>query len=90
MVMLFSNIEGMQIKSSVQRQIKGSAAKVSVSYPDVIKFYNKGMGGVDLVDKITAAYHLDSKSSIRFYLIIFFDLMDVGCASSCIAYNMLL
>ena len=50
MVMLFSNIEGMQTKSSVQRRVKRSAAKVSVSCPDSIKFYNKSMGKVDLVD----------------------------------------
>ena len=47
------------------------------------------MGGVDLVGQRTATYHLDRKSSIRFYLRIFFDLMDVACASSYIAYNML-
>ena len=65
-VMLFSNIEGMQTKSSVQRQAKSSAAKIFVPSPDVIKFYNKDMGGVDVVDQRTSAYHLDSISSIRF------------------------
>ena len=87
-VMLFSNIEGMQTKSLVQR-VKGSAAKVSVSCPDVIKLCNKGVGELDLVDQRTTAYHLDRKSSIRFYLRIFFDLMDVACAKSYIACNML-
>ena len=53
--MLFSNIEGMQTKSSVQRRVKRSAAKVSVSCPDSIKFYNKSMGKVDLVDQRSAA-----------------------------------
>ena len=47
------------------------------------------MGGVDLVDQRTATYHLDRKSSVRFYLRIFFDLMDVTCANSYIVYNML-
>ena len=88
-VMLFTNIEGTQSKSSVQHWVKGSAAKVSVSCPDVIKFYNKGMGGVDLVDQKTAAYHLDRKSSIRLYLRTFFDLMDDAFVSSYIACNKL-
>ena len=89
-VMLFSNTEEMQAKSSGQyRVIKGSAAKVSVSCPGVIKFYNKSIGGMDLVDQRTAAYHLDRKSSIRFYLRIIFDLMDVACGNSYIVYNML-
>ena len=82
-------VEGMQTKSSVQRRVKDSAAKVSVSCPDVIKLCNKGMGEVDLVDQRTAAYHLDRKSSIRFYLRIFFDLIDFTCVNSYIAYNML-
>lgn len=34
--------------------------------------YNKGMGGVDLIDQRAVAYHLDQKPTIRFYLHIFF------------------
>lgn len=85
--MLFSNITGMQSTSTVQRRQEGSASKITVSCPDVIKMYNQGMGGVDLVDQRAAACHLDRKS-IRFYLRIFFDLMDVACANAFIAYNM--
>ena len=51
--------------------------------------YNQDMDGVDLIDQITAAYHLDRKSKVRFYLRIFFDLMDVACANSFVVYNML-
>ena len=80
--MLFSNIEGMSTTSTVLRRQKGSATKIQVLCPDVIKMYNKGMGGVDLIDQRTAAYHLDRKSRVRFYLRIFFDLMDVACANS--------
>ena len=47
------------------------------------------MGGVDLIDQKAAAYHLDQKSTIRFYLRIFFDSMDVSCANSYIVYNMM-
>ena len=88
-VVLFNNIEGMRTKSSVQRRVKGSAAKVSVSCPDVIKLYNKGIGGVELVDQRNSAYHLDRKFFIRFHLRIFFDLIDLAGTNSDIAYNML-
>ena len=37
------------------------------------------MGGVDLIDKRDAAYHLDRKSTIRIYLHIFLHLIDVAC-----------
>ena len=46
------------------------------------------MGGVDLMDQRTTAYRLDRKSSARFYLRIFFDLMDVACVNSYLIYNM--
>ena len=35
------------------------------------------MDEVDLMDQRTAAYRLDRKSSVRFYLRIFFDLLDI-------------
>ena len=36
----------------------------------------------------TAPYHLDRKSSVSFYLRIFFDLMDIACVNSYLIYNM--
>ena len=45
------------------------------------------MGGVDLMDQKTAAYRLDRKSKFRFYLRIFFDLMDVALVNSHIVYQ---
>ena len=66
----FSSISGLQSTSTVQR----ISHKKSILIPDIIKMYNQGMCGVDLVDQRTAAYHLDRKSWIRFYLCIFFDL----------------
>ena len=46
------------------------------------------MGGVDLMDQRTAAYRLDRKSSVTFYLRIFFDVMDIACVDSYLIYNM--
>ena len=40
------------------------------------------------MDQCLAAYRLDQKSSVRFYLRIFFDLMDITCVSSYLIYNM--
>ena len=54
---------------------------------NVIKMYKKVIGGVDLDDQRTAAYNLDRRSSIRFHLHIFFDLMNVACANSFIVSN---
>ena len=46
------------------------------------------MVGVDLMDQHTAAYLLDRKSSVRFYLCIFFDLMGIAFVNSYLIYNM--
>ena len=72
-----SNILGMQSRSTTQREMKKSATKVRVSGTDVIEMYNQGMGGVDLVDQRTAAYHIHRKSSIS-YLRSFFRID--GCS----------
>ena len=62
--------------------------KSSVPYPKVVKLYNNGMGGVAVMDQRTAPYRLDQKSSVRFYLHIFFDLMDIRCVNSYLIYSM--
>ena len=40
------------------------------------------------MEQRTAAYCLDRKSSVRFNLRIFFDLMDIACTNSYLIYNM--
>ena len=52
--MLFRHVEGRVTTSAVRRRHKGSASKIQVTYPDVIK-----KGDVDLIDQRAAAYHLD-------------------------------
>ena len=47
------------------------------------------MGGFNLVDQRTAADNLDQKSLISFHLHNFSNLMNVVCANSFIAYNMM-
>ena len=77
--MVFSNAEGLTTKSTFPFRQKVSA----------FKLYNNRMGGVDLIDQRAAAYHSDRKSTIRFYLLTFFDLIHVACANSYIAYDMI-
>ena len=64
--------------SIVRRRVKGQSTKIPVPYSEIIKDYNSGMGGVDLLDQKAAAYKLDRKSpGGRYYLRLFFDLMHV-------------
>ena len=46
------------------------------------------MGGVHLMNQRAATYRQDQKSYVRFYLRIFFDLMDIACVNSYFIYNM--
>ena len=52
-------LEGKNDILSVQRREKSSKTKSSFPCPKVIKLYNSGIGGVDLMDQRTAAYRLD-------------------------------
>ena len=88
MLLLSSALEGMNDILSDQRRKKGSKAKSSVPSPKVVKLYNSSMGGIDLMDQRTATYCLDRKSCVRFYLGIFFDLMDIACVNSYLVFNM--
>ena len=74
-LLLSSALESIDDVSSVQRREKGSATKSAIPCPTVVKLYNSGMGEVNLMDQQTAAYQLDRKSSVRFHLRIFFDLL---------------
>ena len=58
--------------------------------PETIKDYNSGMDGVDLLDQKTAAYKLDRKSSGgRYYLRLYFDLIDISVVNSHAIYIVL-
>ena len=86
-LLLSSAHEGMNDILSVHRREKGSKTKSSVSCLKVVKLYNSGIGGVDLMDQRTATYRLDQTSSVRFYHRIFFDLMNIACVNSYLNCN---
>ena len=78
---LSSALEGINDIFSIQRREMGSKTKFLVPCPKAVKLYDSGMGGVDFMDERTVAYRLDRKSSVRFYLGIFFDLMEIACVN---------
>ena len=49
-LLLATNIEGMDGTSNVMRRTNGSATKTPVSSPNIIKMYNASMGGADVID----------------------------------------
>ena len=76
--------------SKVTRRLKGQSTKEPVPSPEIIKDYNSGMGGVDLLDQKTARSKLEHKSSGGCcYLRLFFDLMDIFVLNSHAVYKVL-
>ena len=64
--------------STVTGTVKRQGAEISDPCPEIIKDYNSGMKGVDLLDQKTAADKLDHKSPDGcHYLKLFFNLMDI-------------
>ena len=49
--------------------------------------YNSSMGDVDDIDQKAAAYRLDCKNKLIFYLRMFFDLIDIAIVNSHIVYD---
>ena len=44
----------------------------------MVKTYNNGMKNTDLMDQLKASYEVDCRYPKKFYLRVFFDLMDIG------------
>ena len=86
-ILLASNVDENRGELTVLRRQKGTADKIRVVCPKVIDNYNKWMGGVDLVDQRTSYYQLDRKARFRFYLRVFFDMMDISVVNAFIIYN---
>lgn len=50
-LLLASNIERMDMCSTIQRRMKGFSSKNPINCPSVVKIYNQGIGGVNLMDQ---------------------------------------
>lgn len=60
----------------VKRFCKASREHVDVLCPQIVKHYNRHMGGVDLADTLIALYQTSIKSH-RWYLNIFSQILDM-------------
>ena len=89
LMLLGSHLEEIISTMTMQRRLKGSSSKISVSCPNGIKLYNSKMGGVGLMNQLKSAYQLDRSSKFRFNLCQFFDLFNVALVNSFIVYKKL-
>ena len=50
---------------------KESASKIQVPRPDIVKIYNKGIGGVELINQKAAAYNFNQNKQLDFICVYF-------------------
>jgi len=61
-VVLASNFVGVGHEDEIERWDKKERQFVKVKRPEVVKKYNRGMGGVDKLDQLISLYRIDIKS----------------------------
>ena len=85
-VQLASNFIGIEPMSEIQRWCKKEKVRKQIPCPQIVKQYNKSMGGVDLADMLIALYRIPCKTK-RWYQKIFWHLMDMAKVNAWILYR---
>jgi len=70
--------------TSVNRK-NADGSTVQVSCPNNASYYNRYMGGVDLVDQLKGYYGIDRKSK-RWWIRLFFHFVDLAVTNAYILY----
>ena len=85
-VSLMSTLSGEQPISYAQRHDKTAKEKLTVRCPNLVKEYNKHMGGVDKLDSLLGRSHCKIKSR-KWYFRIFYHLLDITIINSWIMFK---
>ncbi|XP_055711432.1 uncharacterized protein LOC129806687 [Phlebotomus papatasi] len=86
-VMLLSNYMSPTEMVKVQRRQSGTSQKLELNCLKIVHTYNQHMNGVDIMDQKKSYYEQDRKCAAKFYLKLFFDILDIGINNACIVYN---
>ena len=74
---------------TVRRRQKGQKEKVNVSCPAMIRDYNNGMNGTDVMDQRTKPYAFDRRSPTKYYTRPFVDYLEMAVVNSFIVQEKL-
>ena len=86
-VVLLSTIDSCVPTVNVKRRVKGQKEKVTVPCPIIVKAYSQGMKGTDVMDQLKVTYEVDRRYPRKFYLRLFFDLIDIGFVNAFITFH---
>lgn len=85
-VVIGSNFLGVGKKDQVERWDKKGKQYLKVERPEVIKLYNKSMGGVDKLDQLVSYYRIMIKSR-KWTLRMLFHVVDLAVVNSWLEYR---
>ncbi|RXN27706.1 piggyBac transposable element-derived 3-like protein [Labeo rohita] len=85
-VVLASNFVGVGDEDEVQRWDQKEKQYVKIKHPEVVKKYNKAMGGVDKLDQLISLYRIDIRSR-KWPLCMIFHVIDVDVVNSWLEYR---
>lgn len=85
-VTLLSTFAGSQPSHKVRRFFKSDNSKKDINCPDIVKVYNKHMGGVDLLDSLLGLYRIRTRSK-KWYHRLFFHMIDVVICNAWLLYR---
>lgn len=88
-VHLISNSQRSVGTISTGRRQKGSTDKAIIAVPEIVKEYNKYMGGVDLADQLKSYYAVDIRCRYKYYLRVVFDSLDTTVVNGYLNYKSL-
>ena len=81
-----SNFVGVCPMETTERWVKKHQTRKEIPCIQIVKAYNKSMGGVDLADMLISLYRVEVKTR-RWYIKVFWHLVDVAKVNAWILYR---
>ncbi|KAF9422075.1 hypothetical protein HW555_002096, partial [Spodoptera exigua] len=84
--MMIASFVASEPVEKIRRYCKDAKCKIDVQCPQIVRQYNKHMGGVDLADMLISLYKTPFKSR-RWYLAIFSQMLDICVNNAWLLYR---
>ena len=86
-VHLMSNFVGAEPTTKVQRYDRKTKTFLEIDCPQIVRTYNKFMGGIDSFDAYIALYRIKIKTTTKFHKRIFFHILDMFIVNAWLLYR---